>query len=422
MSMPVDTRASAPITYLTDVEGMWSKLASFAQGNPLVSLDDAGHLHVADGAVFAFGGDAIDRGPDGRRVVATLLAAKRRQPERIVLLAGNRDLNKLRLPRELGGAPPPHTPEEVRSGPRPALLRWIFQNTMGASDAFDFRRAELARERGAAPDEVAEADVVDSYLADLGPGGALRAYLAESQLTYRSGRTLFVHGGLSKENLGYVPDHAPPPTPGELDVDVDAWIARLNGWYRAQMDADGSPAWQPLIAYQAPLRGSKHNPGSVVYSRCVDDHNNLRLPAAPVIAALARAGITRAVVGHTPSGDSPSVGRHGSFQVICADNSHARHDQGSRVWIDDAELRIDARTRLDGDAPDAPLRRVRLALSATLGPDSPVGLRTREHGRLVRGVLDDGTFVTYRALPSWKTEQLAAPRDTLPPEALESPT
>jgi hypothetical protein len=421
----------ATVTYLTDVEGMWTKLASFARANPSVALDDAGRLRVAPGAIFVYGGDAIDRGPHGRRVVATLLEAKQRQPDQVVLLAGNRDINKLRLPRELGGHPPPRTPDEVRTGPRPALLRWIFQHTMGAPAAFEHRRTEVAHERTAAgAAEVSDDEVVEGYLADLAPGGPLRAYLAACQLAFRAGRTLFVHGGLSATSLGHVPGRSEPlATAGALEVDVDAWIASLNGWYAEQLDAfvaqrhhaDGTPAWQPLIAYQAPAPGSRLNPGSVVYGRSVDDHNNLVLPGPEVIAALARAGLDRAVVGHTPSGDSPSLGRRGAFQMLCADNSHARHDQGSRVWLDDHALRIDAATRLDGDAADAPLRRVQVTLTSD-DDASPLGLRTRSHGRLVRGVLEGGTLLTYRALPEWKTEQLAAPPDSLPRDALEPPT
>jgi hypothetical protein len=84
------------IAYLTDVEGQWSKLESFATGNPFVRLDANGRLLVAPGARFVFGGDAIDRGPASRRIVLVLLEAKRRQPEQVVLLAGNRDINKMR--------------------------------------------------------------------------------------------------------------------------------------------------------------------------------------------------------------------------------------------------------------------------------------------------------------------------------------
>ncbi|MEO7733075.1 MAG: metallophosphoesterase, partial [Kofleriaceae bacterium] len=119
------------LAYVTDVEGRWDKLVSFAEGNPHVWLDGTA-LRLADGVTFVFGGDAIDRGPHGRRIVATLLAARRDYGDRVVLIAGNRDLNKLRLVRDLvtppAGAPPGAT--------RGALLRWIFQATMGAPRAF----------------------------------------------------------------------------------------------------------------------------------------------------------------------------------------------------------------------------------------------------------------------------------------------
>src|SRR5687767_411821 len=112
---------SALVAYLTDVEGKWPKLESFARQNPALRLD-GDTIRVADGASFVFGGDAVDRGPAGRRIVRTLLEAKRRQPDQVILLAGNRDINKLRLARELSG----HPPEGAPSGPRSALLRWIF--------------------------------------------------------------------------------------------------------------------------------------------------------------------------------------------------------------------------------------------------------------------------------------------------------
>ena len=109
------------------------------RGNPHVALaGDA--LVLADGVTFVFGGDAIDRGPHGRRIIRTLLAARRTYGERVILLAGNRDLNKLRLVREL---------DDVPAAARGDRLRWIFEHTMGAPRAFDHRapssRATAAR-------------------------------------------------------------------------------------------------------------------------------------------------------------------------------------------------------------------------------------------------------------------------------------
>ena len=119
----VHSDVERPVAYLTDVEGMWSRLASFAHDNPCLTLAHDDTLTVAPGCVFVFGGDAVDRGPWSRRIVRALLDVKTRQPEQVVLLAGNRDINKLRLPRELAGHLHRKAPPEVRSYPPPELLR-----------------------------------------------------------------------------------------------------------------------------------------------------------------------------------------------------------------------------------------------------------------------------------------------------------
>ena len=122
------------IAYVTDLEGRWDKLTTFVAGNPHVSLVD-GALVLAEGVTFVFGGDAIDRGPAGRRIVELLLAARRTYGDRVILLAGNRDINKLRLVHELDA-----------HGGRGDRLRWIFANTMGAGKAFDFRAVPITVE------------------------------------------------------------------------------------------------------------------------------------------------------------------------------------------------------------------------------------------------------------------------------------
>jgi Calcineurin-like phosphoesterase len=388
-----------PIAYLTDVEGIWEKLASFCQDNPHVSLDANGRLVVRPGATFVFGGDAIDRGPDGRRVMRTLLEARRQQPSQVVLLAGNRDINKLRLARELNGAPLARTPVEVRGAPRPVLLRWIFENTMGARGAFEFRRDELRRTSGSVSDE----DVVASFLEDLGPGGLLRDYLSAGQLVHRIGNTLFVHGGLHEHSLGVVPT-------GTRVEEVDAWVEALNHWYREQLEAfaegrltrDGTPAWEPLIAYQAPSAGKRLNTASVVYGRMADEHNHPVLPSSALIATLARSGIRRLVVGHTPSGDCPSLLREEEFELILADNSYGRVKGASRLFLRDDSVFMEGQVRLD----DGRLERVRfqLALDDT---SVPIGRQLLDTGQLVKGPLECGDWLLFRALPGFHIEQLS---------------
>jgi hypothetical protein len=343
-------------------------------------------------------------------VVRTLLDAWRRQPSQVVLLAGNRDINKLRLVRELNGHPPSRTPPEVRRGPRPALLRWIFDNTMGARGAFEFRRAELARTDAS----VSEEDVVSSFLEDLGPGGMLRDYLTACQLAHRIGNTLFVHGGLHEDSLGMVPSQ------GRVEG-VDAWAEALNGWYREQLaafaegrfDSHGVPAWEPVIAYQAPTPGKRINTASVVYGRMADELNHPTLPSRALIETLARSGLHRLVVGHTPSGDCPSVLREEAFELILADNSYGRVEGASRVFLRDDSVIVEGQVKLD----DGRLERIHFRTA--LGDTSlPIGRQLLDTGQLVKGPLTSGGWLLFRALPQFRIEQLSVEPGALSGRAL----
>ncbi|HYH98258.1 hypothetical protein [Hyalangium sp.] len=394
------SKAGHPVAYLTDVEGVWEKLASFCQDNPHVSLEAGDRLVVRPGATFVYGGDAIDRGAAGRRVVRALLEAWRQQPSQVVLLAGNRDINKLRLVRELNGHPPARTPAELREAPRPVLLRWIFENTMGARGAFEYRQTELA----STGTPVSEEDVVDSFLEDLGPKGMLSDYLAACRLVHRIGNTLFVHGGVHEHSIGRVPSQSPVEG-------VDAWEEVLNRWYSKQLEAfterrferGGTPAWEPLIAYQAPTPGQRINTASVVYGRMADENNHPTLPSQSLVATLAHAGIHRLVVGHTPSGDSPSVLRGEEFELILADNSYGRVEGASQLFLRADSVYVEGRARLD----DGRLEQVRFRLS--LGDDSSfIGRQLLDTGQLVKGPLESEDWLLFRALPQRRIEQLSA--------------
>ncbi|MCE9572395.1 MAG: hypothetical protein K8W52_04500 [Deltaproteobacteria bacterium] len=390
------------IAYLTDVEGSWDKLASFARDNPRVALDgDA--LRLADGVTFVFGGDAIDRGPHARRIVATLLAARRTYGDRVILLAGNRDLNKLRLVRELDGAPPTRAPAGL---PRAELLRWILANTMGAARAFEHRATELAAGGHDATDDA----VVRSFLDDVNAGGALRTYLGECRLGYRAGATLFLHGGITAANLGV--------TPGAPRAEeVDGWLAALDRFYReglAEFAATGTA--RALIAYQAPLPGTSFNQSSVVYARPTDADANPLLPEPRVIAQLRASGIGRLIVGHTPSGDCPAILRDDDgFELVLADNSYGRVEAGSQVAITDDAITVRATTQLDDGA------RLTVDHIAVHGAASPLGRRDRATGQLVKARLADDRYLLFRGLPERRVEQVAISAAELGSRALIAP-
>ncbi len=407
-------RSMRRIAYLTDVEGRWDKLVDFCEATPLVTLDAAGSLRVADGARFVFGGDAVDRGSSGRKIVATLLAAKEAQPDSVVLIAGNRDINKLRLVRELDGHPPAKAPVEIRDGRRADLLRFIFSQTMGAREAFEHRRTELASEGRAADDEA----VAQSYLDDLAPNGSLVRYLASAVLAHREGDTLFLHGGVTDENLGVVPGRTGRVT------GVDAWVNELDDFYAQSMDdfaarrlsPTGEPMWSMLIAYQAPLSGSRLNQTSVVYARPTNDRGEPVLPSEAVVAELRASDVRRVIVGHTPSGDCPTLLRDGSgFELLLADNSYGRIERGSSITIDDRILAVAGETRLDSGEREG------VGYELELGAASILGLREASSGRLVKARLRRGDYLTFRATEGHSPEQKAMSAEELSKSELVVP-
>ena len=104
------------------------------------------------------------QGPGDIRVLRALTRLKEKYPDRVFLILGNRDVNKLRLPSELlperlGASSvfwdPGHTTyneflsEIGESEPtRTSALRWMLACTMGCSNTFETRRLELAELRG----------------------------------------------------------------------------------------------------------------------------------------------------------------------------------------------------------------------------------------------------------------------------------
>lgn len=407
------------IAYLCDVEGRWEKLETFAKDNPLVSFDEQGRLRVRDGALFVFGGDAVDRGPGSLRVVSALLECKRAQPAQVILLAGNRDINKLRLARELAGRPLARTPEPERSTGGPALLRWILSNTMGAKDAFEHRREELTRmSHTRATDDM----VYESFRAEVRPGGALRALLRESALAHRVGDALFVHGGVTEQSFGVVPTGAISEDERTAEYrkitdDSNTWVESLNAFFRAQIESfdamaeraplDAPAPWAALVAYQAPHPGTKANQQSVVYGRTTDTFGNPVLPERSVIDRLRRDGVHRVFVGHSPAGDCPSVLRFEDFSMVFADNSYGRVEHGSQVLLLGDKTVARGRCQLDDGST------IDTLAEWTRASEGPLGSRTRAERSLVKAQSHDGRWVLFRAMEGYRQEQRACALDEL---------
>ncbi len=413
------------VAFLTDVEGSRSTLEDFLRKHPAFFLGKDGRFHLRDGWIFVHGGDCLDRFPGEREVVGELLRLDEESPGRVVLIAGNRDVNKLRLPLEVSeGAmkrePPRNAADfhswcaasNLRDCPS-ARLRWILARTMGAPDAFELRRKAVSEEDGNDAATVPDDSVVQSYLEDARPGGLIHRLLRRSRLMFRWKGTLFVHAGIPLAALCHIP--------GKPDraVNLDEWCAGLNRWYLDRIDGwekdlaklpeggvGGDFPGEALIRYSEKFGAGPTNPFSVLYGRETDSEGKVALPAPGVIEWLQGQGIRRLVVGHTPSGHFPVILRttDRNFEMLVGDTSYDPWpDKGPLISLEGPEGLV---TSIQGSVQIAsgPAREIRL--SSRIGDPGPLGQPTKNGeiaiapigGCWVTFGLDPGFRVRYRML------------------------
>ncbi len=343
----------AMIALLSDLEGSAERLHDFLRRHPAFEQGPDGKAHLRAQAGFVFCGDCPDRFGHDRAVLRELLRLKREAPDRVILIAGNRDVNKLRLPLELSPAALARAPRQAapdyrawrteRNLPDRAMtrLQWIVGQTMAAPQGFALRRAELGEEWGTGARAVSDVAVYDSYLADAMPGGLFHQYLRAARVMVRRGATLFVHGGIPQAALARVPGDP------QRARTVDAWVDKVNTWYVNALDQweEGLPKWdatcarpgEDLLCYAEKWQAKSTNPFSVMYGRTCDEEGKVTLPSPAVIDWLRRQGIRRLVVGHTPSGQVPVVLRtdDGQFEQLVLDTSYGLASQSPLVWLEE---------------------------------------------------------------------------------------
>jgi len=91
------------IGYFTDVEGNYDYFQKYISISNILRYDskDKESLVLKDGAMFVFGGDVCDKGPGSIRITRQLVALKKKYSDRVILILGNRDVNKMRWTSEL---------------------------------------------------------------------------------------------------------------------------------------------------------------------------------------------------------------------------------------------------------------------------------------------------------------------------------
>ena len=85
------------VGYVTDVEGNLSFWNRYIEHSSVLSRLGE-ELVLKDKCHFVYGGDSCDRGCGDLQVLRDLISLKERYPDRVHLLMGNRDINKLRFP------------------------------------------------------------------------------------------------------------------------------------------------------------------------------------------------------------------------------------------------------------------------------------------------------------------------------------
>jgi hypothetical protein len=92
---------NSTVGYCTDVEGNYEYWKRYVRLSKVLDRAENGSLQLKPHCHFVYGGDVCDRGNGDLRILKDLIELKNSNPERVHLILGNRDLNKIRLLTEL---------------------------------------------------------------------------------------------------------------------------------------------------------------------------------------------------------------------------------------------------------------------------------------------------------------------------------
>jgi hypothetical protein len=201
-------RSEHKVGYVTDLEGNYNSWENYIRLSHVLQKNGS-ELELKDSCYFIHGGDVVDRGSGDLRILKDLITLKKKYPERVFFILGNRDVNKLRLPFALCEAVLKHrphafwAPDTTVEADFPldnvvAKMLWILKHTMGAPFAFECRRQELAEMQHPTDDM----NVLNSFLQLAFPGGLMFDYIKLGVFSVIIEDTMFVHGGITPYQIG----------------------------------------------------------------------------------------------------------------------------------------------------------------------------------------------------------------------------
>jgi hypothetical protein len=181
---------------------------------------------------------------------------------------------------------------------------------------------ELAATSDQSTDLISDEMVTRSFIDSVMPSGYLTSYLKQAQLGHILGETLFIHGAITMENMGYIPGMSDSDA---RVTDAREWIQQLNDWYSCQIrewldkpvEEDlHAPGHKPLDKYVV------FNPKSIVTSNWYQNGQFAPI-RKEVVKFLNDAGLYRVVSGHQPCSDFPLLIRDPDLEVIVGDTGYS---------------------------------------------------------------------------------------------------
>jgi len=357
------------ISFCTDVEGNLQYFNRFIDHSDVLGWDKNGDLtFLGENDYFVFGGDLFDKGEADLRLGRHLLQFKKSFPDRVFLIIGNRDSNKLRFTAELSDEDisrldetpcipvvqnyktPKQWLEEkypdqdiLHVNTRTNRLKWMLECTLGCSRTFEYRRNELKALLNIP--NISDEMVTQSFLDSVKPDGVVYKYLRNGNLAVAIGNTLFVHGNVNELSYGFVPDarefryfdrdtggkvlSSPEEVPGREYEDLKTWLEALDDFVHDSLDLyDENPFWFTHVDGTVrrggeSLMASQSTPASQGRNVCVSSpfrSAKFQTMSAELANKLKSQGIERIIVGHKPVGDAPLIA-NGAIEVIMGDTS-----------------------------------------------------------------------------------------------------
>jgi hypothetical protein len=436
------------ILHITDSEGT-NSLLDAARRSTFVGINSDNGLFfrkTLQTPYFIYGGDATDRGPHDLATVEMLTDFKKRHPNNVALLVGNRDIKNNRFKIELDPTTirdrllsteaPRWLSEVQQTTPLAYLLQymrshhfdvednmkviqyaraipielcqliylnWMLEKTMGCPFTFNYRRDELKRQTSC--DFISDEKVLQSFIDETLPTGLMGEYLKLGQMAVvvPGTRVLAVHGGITYSNIGRIPGS---PSTAIPFANARKWVEVLNNWYAEQIRlwscAGGNKSLQPantaLDDAVLPLPGKyKH---VVTADMLSSDRHFTSVPAA-VCEYLHNAQISVVLTGHQPCGDHPALirGENGILSINAdtgyadynPDNPHDTRGKASHIM----EIQSDAdkvTVEIAATLSDGISVRSNLIINANRILQEPFQGKLLQDGRLVQCRLPDGDY------------------------------